>query len=102
MSELEKLTKKPTPSEVMRLKLYWDRMGELPYPGWAFDFISVHGNSCQGYTLISPLCLIEQADGLYGPRPEFEKETFTRKWDAIKRATEIAKEHKVFVLDASN
>jgi len=69
----------------------------LPYPKWAFDFISVHGHKETGYTLVSPRCLVEKY-GVNG-RPEFEKETFSRKCDAIKRAIELAKINACFVID---
>lgn len=62
-----------------------------------FDFISIHRDLNIGnhrYTLIAPLCICEN-----GNRPSFESETFATKRDAIKRARQLCKEHKLKLVD---
>lgn len=64
-----------------------------------FDFISMHkklGMDCP-YSLISPLCLCDSN----GKRPEFENEVFKTKSAMLKRAKELARIHKVKLVDCT-
>lgn len=92
--------KKPTPSQVIKRYTYWNEVipsNLYPKPEWVFDYVSVHMDYTGKYSLLSPMCLVEQN----GKRPEFEKEKFDKKTGAISRAKEIAKSNKLFVVDCS-
>ena len=71
-------------------------------PPWAFDFISVHSQSAGGFGLVSPMCIVEKAKGT---RPEFEKQSFAKKTEAVTAARQLARRHskevgrKIFVVD---
>jgi len=80
---------------------YWQQMDAIrltfgTYPSYAFDFISVHGAPTIGYSLISPLCLV---DPKTGDRPKWEQDTHATPADAINAALLIGAENSLLTVD---
>lgn len=57
-------------------------------PEYAFDFISIHHRDDEGYTLLSPSCLL---DAKLSTRPRFEKRRFAKLTDAAAYAKRLAR-----------
>ena len=57
-------------------------------PDYAFDFISIHHRADEGYTLLSPSCLL---DAKLSTRPRFEKKRFAKLADAAAYAKRLAR-----------
>jgi hypothetical protein len=80
---------------------YWARQAD-PAPDGAFEFVSVHRNSFPDddgrpvFALMGPARL---SDPLTSKRPDWEKEKFGAKPDAVRRARQIARAEGMFVVD---
>lgn len=93
----------PRPAQFFNREPYWDAVEQMRtpkgLPPWTFDFISVHPGH-DGYSLISPMCLVEPKRG---ERPVFEGFKFPTKQNAVEAAKSIAKgrseqTHKIFIV----
>jgi hypothetical protein len=84
-------TRRPRIGQVfIDVQRYWEDV--KPQEPWAHDFISVHGPRQYddgGYTLISPLCIINERP--LADRPQWESFTFPSKQEAVTAARDIAK-----------
>ena len=92
--------RRPKPGTIRRKTAYWDDIERnRPFPPWAFDFVGVHHQDLTGgYALSAPILLV---DPKTSRRPAWEREQYTTKGEAIKRARNIARRHGIHVLDCN-
>lgn len=102
--------RRPRPGTLYERDSYWQTMeaarvqpaGATPdrpagLPAWSFDFISIHHTTGTGYSLLSPMCIVEQQP--QSRRPSWERDKHATKRQAVQAARRLARHHQVFIVD---
>jgi len=89
--------------KIEKLNTYWKKMKTIKlktnkYPHNVFNFVSIHKNNKNVYSLISPMLLVNLKKG---NRPYFENHNFNEKNNCIEYAKILANQHNINIVDCT-